>query len=369
MPQSDVLNLANAKMSLPIIDIDPTYILNHCAKFLARENLDERHNFGQFKAGDQRGQICESHHFPIIDSYFDGKDVFASYGFNRVTFIYFNRNTLPQNVFLIGTFASLYEHIPLQPVKFGDDETGYYAVTCVIPKGEAHTYKYLVDGHLQLDMINPQQTTLDNGEVWSRFFTQLCTEPLVLDQYELQLLERLAIHILPFRTQDGEIFLRNFYNYLDRQNKETQYTHAYRFDQSVGVVNFIDKLLAREESHYLDDYKICLKQIDRVLRQRNSFMEPNLMSKELFIQLYNELASGNVSGWEYGQYSNPQFFLQLLRRHVFTGAFSHPKYGGNVGGIGWAYLAERLNDSAGETLFNWRIAIEKPLGINEDFRG
>lgn len=355
--------------SIPIFQSDATYILNHCAKYLARDNSDGRHNFGQFAAGNSRANICESYHFPIIDSFYDGQDQTASYGFNRITFVYFNKMALPQAVFVLGSFAQLHERIPMQPVLFGDEETGYYSVTCVIPKGEVHTYKYLVDGNIQLDAINPQQAKLDNGEFWSRFFTQLCTTPLVFERYEWQLLERLADHILPFHTKDGGIFLRNFYNFLDQQAKQTQFLHAYRLDQSVGIVNFIDKLLAREESHNLDDYKICLKQIDRVLRQRNPFMESALMSKEVFIQLYNEMASGNVMDWNYNLYSNPKFFLQLLRRHVFTGAFSHPKYGGNVGGIGWAYLAERLADGNGDTLFNWRLAIEQPLGVNAEYRG
>jgi hypothetical protein len=355
--------------SVPIVERGDTYILNHCTKYLARENVDQRHNFGQFTLEDARGRICESYHFPIIDSFYDGQDQAYSYSFNEVTFVYFDRTGVSRNVSLIGTFAKLYELIPLRPVKFNGEETGYYAVTCVIPKGVSHNYKYLVDGAPLVDPINPQLVNLDNGEVWSRFFTQLCTEPLVLERFELLLLDRLVEHILPFRTADGERFLRFFYNFLDKQAKETQYTHAYRFDQPVGVVNFIDKLLAREEGHNLDDYKICLGQIERILRQRNPYTEPNLMPKEMFIQLYNEMASGAVAGWNYAVYGNPKFFLQLLRRHTFTGAFSHPKYGGNVGGVGWAYLAERFVDDQGKSLFNWRTVLEKPLGINEDYHG
>lgn len=358
------------KFSVAIIERDNQYILNHCTKHLARESEDERHNFGQFPPGDPRGRVCESYHFPIIDSYYDGQDQERSYGFNEVTFVYCDRTVpAPQQVFLIGTFARLYERIPLKSVAFNEEPTGYYAVTLVIPKGEAHVYKFIVDGEIKLDPINPQRTILNNGETWSRCFTHLCSEPLALERYEVCLLDRLVNHILPFRTEDGERFLTNFYNYLDTQAKETQYAHAYRLDQSVGVVNFIDKLLAREESHHLIDYKVCLGEIDRVLRQRNPFTDPGAMPKEMFIQLYNEMASNNVPGWDYGQYGSPRYFLQLLRRHTFTGAFSHPKYGGNVGGAGWAYLAERYKDAKGETLFNWRRAIEKPLGSNEDYRG
>jgi hypothetical protein len=359
------------KFSVTIAERDDQYILNHCAKHLARDNEDERHNFGQFDAGDPRGRVAEAYHFPVVDSYFDGQSQERSYGFNEVTFVYFDRAaSAPQQVFVVGTFARLYERIPLRAVKFGDEETGYYAVTCVIPKGEAHTYKYIVDGELKLDPTNPQRVRLDNGEEWSRFFTHLSTEPLALERYEICLLDRLVNHILPFRTPEGERFLDYFYNYLDKQSKETQYAHAYRLDQSVGVVNFIDKLLARDEGHHLVDYRICLGEIDRVLRSRNPFVDVGRMPKEMFIQLYNEMAADNVPGWDKGKYSSPRYFLQLLRRHTFTGAFSHPKHGGNVGGVGWAYLAEKFKDpQTGETLFNWRRAIEKPLGTNEDYRG
>ena len=44
---------------------------------------------------------------------------------------------------------------------------------------------------------------------------------------------------------------------------------VYDMDVTVGAVNYIDNILAREESHHLIDYQICLEQIDRVLRQRN----------------------------------------------------------------------------------------------------
>jgi hypothetical protein len=77
-----------------------------------------------------------------------------------------------------------------------------------------------------------------------------------------------------------------------------------------------------------------------------------------------------VPGWDYEAYGNPRFFLQLLRRHAITGAFAHPKYCGNAGASGWAYLEERYRDpQTGATLFNWRQAQEPPLGTSEHYRG
>jgi hypothetical protein len=93
------------------------------------------------------------------------------------------------------------------------------------------------------------------------------------------------------------------------------------------------------------------------------------MPKEMYRDLYEQMATGSVPDWDYQRYNNPRYFLQLLRRHVFTGAFSHPKYGGNIGATGWAYLEEKYRDDRGQTLFNWRRIIEKPLGVSADYHG
>jgi hypothetical protein len=63
-------------------------VLNYSTRYLARENADDRHNYGQYSLGDPRARISEAWRFPIIDSYFDGQDYQASYRFNAVTFIY-----------------------------------------------------------------------------------------------------------------------------------------------------------------------------------------------------------------------------------------------------------------------------------------
>lgn len=354
-------------MAVQVIGKDDQYILNHCTKFLARDNTDFRHNFGQFPASDTRARICETWRFPIIDSYNDGQDSEVNYRFNEVTFIYpAPLGALPQEVGVLGTFGNLYEALPLRPIT----DTPYYGLTVVIPKGEVHTYKYLVDGQLQLDPVNAQRVSLDNGQIWSRFFTQLCTVPLSLERWEAELLDRLTDHILPFRTPDGENFLNRFYDGLDRQKQITVHRQAYRLDRSIGVVNFIDKLLAREESHHLIDYQICLELIDQILRNRDPVTEPSQMSRELFVELYAQMASDAVMDWDYGRYGSPRYFLQLLRRHTFTGAFSHPKYGGNAGAAGWAYLEERYRDpDTGKTLFDWRRSQEQPLGNDPNYRG
>lgn len=351
---------------MDILDKDDVSVLNFCAKYLARTDASPRHNFGQFSPDDVRARVCEAWRFPIIDSYSDGVDPVASYAFNEVTFVYgLPWRPSPGSVGVVGTFASLHEPVPLRRI----DGTPFFTRTLKVPKGEVHSYRFIADGVSMPDPINPQRVTLDNGREWSRFFTQLCSIPISFERWELALLDRLTTHILPFRTEAGETFLRQFYFGADRQAKETQYAHAYRLDQPVGVVNYIDKVVAREESHYLVDYKLCLAEVDRVLRARNPFTEPWKISRELFVELYDQMWSGGVPGWNYGNYGNPRHFLQLLRRHAFTGAFSHPKYGGNAGAAGWAYLEERFRAPDGTTAFDWRRVTEQPLGRDPIYRG
>jgi hypothetical protein len=227
--------------------------------------------------------------------------------------------------------------------------------------------------------VNPQRVTTPEGTQWSRFFTQYCTDIISFERWELTLLLRLTDHILPFRTIEGQRFLNIYLNNVDRQSKDTQYAHAYRLDQPIGVVNFIDKILAREESHRLTDYKVCLELIDRVLRQRDPYEEPAQMPVSMYEDLYNQMAQDTgVQGWDYSRYSSPRYFLQLLRRHTYTGAFSHPKYGGNAGAAGWAYLAHNLADpvtgalpsaESQTTAFDWSRALEKPLGRSPEYHG
>jgi hypothetical protein len=347
-----------------IIEKPDTYVLNHTTKFLARDNTDERHNHGQYSAGDSRGRICEAWRFPIVEGHYNSDQLSESLNWNEVTFVY--RSTDARNVRVAGTFARAYEPIALRRIA----DTPYFTVTVLVPKGEVHSYKFIVDDRVELDPVNPQTATLENGKTWSRFFTQGCTTRLTFEPWEAVIVERLTDHILPFRTEEGQRFLAAYYQSLDKRQREERYPGAYRFDESVGVANFIDKILAREENHRLIDYRICLGIINRLLRQRNPFVEPQQMPSEMYVDLYNQMASGNVPGWDYGAYGNPRFFLQLLRRHTLTGAFAHPKYCGNSGASGWAYLSERYKDAeTGMTLFDWRQALEKPLGTNEHYRG
>lgn len=347
------------------IEKSPDYLYNHLAKSFARDVDDGRFDYGQFANDRIISSVAEPWRFPIIDCYRDKTDT-ESYFFNEVTFVYpINISKPPQSISLIGTFHNLYEPIPLQRL----EESMYFTVTCKIPKGEVHYYKFLINNGQRLDSVNPQREILPDGVEWSRFFTHNCNVPISFERWEWVILERLTDHILPFRTTDARRFLNNYYQHLDKQSKETSFSRAYLLDQSVGVVNFIDKLIAREEHHRLKDYKVCLEIIDKILRNRISNVEPANMSRELFVQLYMEMGAGTVKDWDYSRYNSPGFFLQLLRRHTLTGAFSHPKYGGNAECAGWAFLSERYKDESGKTLFNWKLALEKPIGLSDEYYG
>lgn len=346
-----------------ICKLDHEYVLNHCTKQLSRAAAWP----GPCEdPASYRARISEAWRFPIIGLMRDASD--DTDELNLVTFVYKVAPGNQTQVQVLGTFASLCEPVALEAVLFEGEDTGYRAASIAVPRAEMHTYRYCIDGRYFPDPINPQTVELDNGRPWSRFFTDAYLQPIVLEAWEFRLLYRLIERILPFRCQDSENFLDRYYSRLNREQRKSDMPKAYRLDHSVGEVNAIDKLLAREEAHRLIDYRICLRQIDRALRKQNPFVEPCELPAEDYAQLFEALAAGkpndnSIPGWDYRQYENPSYFLYLLRRHAVTAAFSHPKYGGNVGAARWAQLSARYVDSAtGNTLFDWGSALEPPLG-------
>jgi hypothetical protein len=353
---------------MQIIDRGDNYVLGSCSKYLARSLNDPRHNYGQFQEGDARSFIAESWRFPLVDAWADGTNFIQDYAVNSVTFVYpvFPGTAMPSTVSVIGTFSNLFDPSPLKQVA----SEPLFALSVVLPKSRVYTYQFIVDGKPVLDPVNPQRVVLDNGKTWSRFFTDLCSIPLSFEDLELTLLDRMTQRILPFHTELGQNFLKRYYDTLTKGDQETQFARAFRLDEPVGVVNFIDNLVARQENHRLLDYKLCLSQIDTVLRLRYPYAEPKDMPNEAYDELYGQMANDVVPDWDTSAYKSPAFFLKILRRHAYEGAFAHPKYGGNVGAVGWAYLADRFTDpTTGATLFNWERIMEKPLGDSADYRG
>ncbi|HLQ89787.1 MAG TPA: gluconate 2-dehydrogenase subunit 3 family protein [Xanthobacteraceae bacterium] len=333
--------------------LDHSGILNFVAKYIARQ------------PNAPVSDYAEPWRFPLIESQRAGAD-----DVNRVTFVWLAASPSEATpVSVVGTFADLCDKTDLVPVLFMDRPTRYRAATVLVPAGQLHTYKFLVAAQPVLDPINPQRTVLDNGIEWSRFFTQRCAVPVSFEIWELAILVRLTNEILPFESRDAQRFMNLYYFTSDKQAHLSTLAHAYRLEQPIGAANFIDKIVAREERHRFIDYKICLRIIDGLLRRRFPGLTPAQISKDGYRDLYAEMARGAVDGWDVGQYQNPNYFLQILRRHTYMGAFSHPKYGGNAGAAGWAYLEEMFRGPAGESCFNWRRSIELPLGTSADYLG
>src|SRR3954454_23001840 len=95
-------------MEPQIVQKNPDYILNHCTKYLARDNEDTRHSyFGTFD-GQPRGRISEAWRFPLVDAH-DGQEA-DRYEWNDVTFIYTlgRQGATPSNVELITTASLLH---------------------------------------------------------------------------------------------------------------------------------------------------------------------------------------------------------------------------------------------------------------------
>src|SRR5438045_4389699 len=99
-------------MPMQLVNKRAEDVLNSCTKYLAREFLEARSNFGQYPTDDFRGFISDCWRFPIIDSYSDGTNFESSYAFNEVTFVYAQpRQALPGSVAVVGSFHPLDEPI------------------------------------------------------------------------------------------------------------------------------------------------------------------------------------------------------------------------------------------------------------------
>ncbi|BCA61196.1 hypothetical protein HMP09_0430 [Sphingomonas sp. HMP9] len=253
---------------------------------------------------------------------------------------------------------------PLDLRRIGDSI--FFALTLKVPKGARYRYLLIVEGNVVADPINPQIQITASGQIWSSFFTWAYNQPISFERWEFTILERLTRHILPFNSKEAQ-------NFLGREGGGGNGGHLYRLDISVGVANYIDKVVAREERHRLYAYKTCLEMIDAVLRRREMRVPPEAMEERLYVSLYDDMASGAAAlfehGWDRMRYNDPADFLRLLRRHAMTGAFAHPKYGGNPGGMAWAFLSEHFTGSDGKTAFDWRRGQEKPLGTSTEYRG
>jgi hypothetical protein len=247
-------------------------------------------------------------------------------------------------------------------------ESDYLSLTLQLARGGRYRYRFIVNGQAQLDPINPQTTVTPQNETWSSLWTWAYNEPINLERWEMALVGRMTNALLPFRGRETR-------NLIERGLNDGNVAHFFRMDIPVGVANYIDNILAREERHHLRSYKLCLPMIDRVLRRRYSGVEPVDMDDPKYKKLFDDMKQKSPDlvrdGWDLATYDNPGYFLYILRRHTWTGAFSHPKYGGNPGGLGWAFLGETFRTTSKPPIsaFDWARAIEPPLGNSTEYRG
>jgi hypothetical protein len=316
---------------------NPEAVENHCAKRLARTN----------------GAISEAWDFPKLNRT-------AEPGISRLTFIvdvgdYADGHTVE----LCCTATGLDRLVPLE--RMGD--TPWWAVDVLASDGEVHRYQFRIDGSWTTDPINPFTLQDASGVEWSRCFTNNCHQILTFERWEVEILDRLTRYIMFFRSPEA-------------QKLGTDLANGYRFNAEVGMVSYIDKALARHESHRLVDYKICLSIIDSVLRTRVPTLEPELVPDSVIATLYDQMSASDGKAntqsfpdWDYTKYSNPRFFLKLLRRHAFSGAFCDPSWGGNSQGMGWSVLQALYQREDGQTAFDWRRTRPAPLGTASDYAG
>ena len=165
-----------------LLDPDDEHVLDLCAKHLARTDDSLRHSHKGYLGTDRRGRFSEGWRVPFVESS-DRLDM------NHVLFVWRREMDAPSphDVSLSGTFAPLYERIPLRRVP----ESIYWYARLRIPSRECHRYLYNVDRAWERDRVNPQEESDETGNTWSRFFTEGATRPLVLQEHERALLARL----------------------------------------------------------------------------------------------------------------------------------------------------------------------------------
>ena len=181
------------------------------------------------------------------------------------------------------------------------------------------------------------------------------------------ILARLTNEILPFTSDDAQRFMDLYYFTADKRARETEFHQAFRLEQPIGAVNFIDKLVAREERHRLGDYKICLKLIDDVLRRRFPGLAPAEVSKDAYQDLYQQMANER---WMVGTRASTAARTSSFNCCAATPTPVHSRIRNTA-----AMPARRAGrgsrtDSAApkdESCFNWQRAIEPPLGASADY--
>lgn len=105
--------------------------------------------------------------------------------------------------------------------------------------------------------------------------------------------------------------------------------------RTANCVNFIDKLLAKEERATLSLYRQALVDIDRHVNQRWQQSFATLAPAQQQECLEN-LEDGKLQQWQPALGQQP--FFEMLRFHTILGFLAAPKFGGNADLSGWKAL-------------------------------
>lgn len=330
-------------MNIQEIPLDHQFVLNQSEKIIFKNNTTDI-------------SAIDSAVFPVIQTYYPDKA-----NFNLVTFIFFSQ--AEKDIFLLGNFANLYTNYQLSRVKFNDSNTHFYAITLKLPNKSLYFYQFKIDHNFTLDPLNSFSKTLDNGETWSCFTTEGYKTPIIFEDWEVKILQRVVSYILPFKTNEFKTFI----NRHSAQFDNTTRSMVNQLYYDIGTVNFIDKLLARNEQHHVISYRLCISEMKNVLLRINTTQEPEDMDEYFYAKLFEIMANNDHTIWDKSVYAEPAYFLKVLRRHIITAAFSHPRHGGNTQALGWQFLADLLQNKPEDNLFDWQQALEKPLGTNKDY--
>ena len=170
-----------------------------------------------------------------------------AYAFNLVTFVYMQPAAdVAADVSVIGTFGRC-----TRPSRCRASAARAWTERCRSCR-RARSILQVPDRRAAvLDPVNPQRVTHADGSEWSRFFTEYCTDRYRSNGGRWRSCSASPTTSCRSAPSVRQRFLRLYYDCVDRQSKDTQYARAYRLDQPVGAVNFIDKIVAREEAHRL----------------------------------------------------------------------------------------------------------------------
>src|SRR3712207_1357400 len=119
-------------MDMPVISKEPDYVLNHCTKYLARDNTDIRHSyFGLFDT-ERRSRISEPWRSPVIDAHDGPPD--DRFDFNDVALVYALRaeEATAESIGRLAAWRGL--HRPERMRQVG--ESLVWAVTLRVAKGQ-----------------------------------------------------------------------------------------------------------------------------------------------------------------------------------------------------------------------------------------